>query len=147
MAEDDSCRILEMDRTDTAMSFMSSMGNDYTNELDDDDNDDDNDDDADDADDEDDNGDDDDDEGYDSGDDLANSFDNDPILQENPHAILNELGVDKNSLVYQVMELWLKCKKPLIHDYYLVGYILAPQPTISQDATLRMTESTVYTMQ
>ena len=37
------------------------------------------------------------DEGYDSGDDLANSFENDPILQENPQATLNELDADKNS--------------------------------------------------
>ena len=119
-----------MDRTDNAMSFMSSLTDAYTNESDDDDNnaaaaaaDDD------DADDEDDDGiDDDDDEGYDSGDDLAHSFENDPILQENPQAMLNELDANQNSLVYQVMELWLKCRKLLIHDYSLVGYILAPQP-------------------
>ena len=76
---------------------------------------------------------------------VVMTFDNDPILQENQHAILNELGADKNSLVHQVMELWLKRRKPLIHGYCLVGYILAPQPTINQDATVRMTENTVYT--
>ena len=73
IAEDDSFRILEMDRTYTAMSFMSSMTDAYSNESDDDNNeDDDDDDDDDDADDEDDDGDDDDDEGSDSGDDHAN---------------------------------------------------------------------------
>ena len=39
IAEDDSFRILEMDRTDTAMSFMSSMSDAYTNKSDDEDND------------------------------------------------------------------------------------------------------------
>jgi hypothetical protein len=47
--------------------------------------------------------------------------------------------------VYQVMELWLKRRKSLIHDYSLVGYILAPQQKINNDATMRMTESTAYT--
>ena len=65
MAEEDSCRILAMDRTDTAISLMSSMTNDYTNKSDDEDNDDD--DDVDHDDDDDDNDvdvDDDDDEDY-----------------------------------------------------------------------------------
>ena len=118
------------------------MSDAYTNKSDDDNNDDDHDDD--DADDEDENGDDDDDdEGYDSGEDLANSFDDDPIIHQYPHATLNHVHADKNSFVYQVMELWLKCRKSLIHDYSLVGYILAPQQKINNDATMRMTESTI----
>ena len=96
IAEDDSFRILEMDRTYPAMSFMASMTDAYSNESDDDNNDDDDDGD-DDADDEDDNGDDDDDnEVNNSGDDLANSFDDDPILQQNPQATLHQLDADKN---------------------------------------------------
>jgi hypothetical protein len=39
----------------------------------------------------------------------------------------------------------LKCRKLLIHDYSLVGYILAPQQTINNNATVRMTESIAYT--
>jgi hypothetical protein len=59
--------------------------------------------------------------------------------------MLNQLDADKNSFIDQVMKLWLKHRKSLIHDYSLVGYILAPQQKINNDAIMRMTESTAYT--
>jgi len=60
-------------------------------------------------------------------------------------AMIDALEGRSNSLAYQVMILWLKRRPRLIHDYSLVGYILAPQCQIMRDASLRMTETPIYT--
>ena len=44
-----------------------------------------------------------------------------------------------NSLTDVVMRFWLKRKPKLIHDYSLVGYILAPNPTIMAHAVVNKT--------
>ena len=44
-----------------------------------------------------------------------------------------------NSLTDAVMRFWLKRKPKLVHDYSLVGYILAPNPTIMAHAVLNKT--------
>mgnify|MGYP006159060811 FL=1 len=59
--------------------------------------------------------------------------------------MIDALGQERTSLEYQVMVLWLKRRPKLIHDYSLVGYILAPQCQIMRDASLRMTETPIYT--
>jgi hypothetical protein len=125
----DSGRIVSVDRTNDALSTMIGVNDDYTNESDDEDVDGDTDNE-------------DDEEGNDSGDELANSFlDSEDLSPDDNNGNANEneidaLGRESNSLVYQVMVLWLKQRPKLIHNYSLVGYILAPQHQILRDASL-----------
>jgi hypothetical protein len=58
---------------------------------------------------------------------------------------LNSLDSERDSFVYEVMSFWLKRIPKLVHDYSLVGFILAPQPVIMREASLQLTESTIYT--
>jgi hypothetical protein len=55
-----------------------------------------------------------------------------------------ECDKEENSMTYQIMPFWLKCRTKLIHNYSLVGCILSPNPRIMNNARERILHSPIY---
>jgi hypothetical protein len=55
-----------------------------------------------------------------------------------------ESDEEEDSMTYQIMSFWPKCRTKLIHDYSLVEYILSPNPQIMNNASERMLHSPIY---